>query len=153
MIYYCLELFACAAGAECTGSNITSLVFGTLFMFAQMYFIFQNSKVAPPPLPGFLPPLSAFFQLTIHKFKHIGRLGLMHLVATNLAVWIRLIVVEQFLEADKDRFLYLTITAILSRQSRYHTLHEATYESRYRILSRGKQLLHFDITCDMVKAA
>ena len=44
-------------------------------------------------------------QLTIHRFKHVGRLGLMHLVATNLAVWIRLIVDEQFLEAAEPRYV------------------------------------------------
>ncbi|XP_022236618.1 otopetrin-1-like [Limulus polyphemus] len=41
------------------------------FTFAQMYFIFVNAR------------------LNIHKFKVIARFGLMHLIATNLCVWIR----------------------------------------------------------------
>jgi hypothetical protein len=41
------------------------------FTFAQMYFIFTYSR------------------LMINKFKLIARLGLMHLVATNISVWIR----------------------------------------------------------------
>lgn len=41
------------------------------FTFAQMYFIFTYSK------------------LMINKFKLLARLGLMHLVATNLCTWIR----------------------------------------------------------------
>lgn len=41
------------------------------FTFAQMYFIFTYSR------------------LMIHKFKLVARLGLMHLVATNICTWIR----------------------------------------------------------------
>ena len=41
------------------------------FTFAQMYFIFTYSR------------------LMINKFKLIARLGLMHLVGTNVCVWIR----------------------------------------------------------------
>lgn len=41
------------------------------FTFAQMYFIFTYSR------------------LMIIKFKLIARIGLMHLVATNICVWIR----------------------------------------------------------------
>ena len=36
----------------------------------------------------------ASFQLNIHKFKCIARFGLMHIVATNLCVWIRTVVKE-----------------------------------------------------------
>ena len=38
--------------------------------------------------------LIAWFQLNIHKFKCIARFGLMHIVATNLCVWIRTVVKE-----------------------------------------------------------
>lgn len=41
------------------------------FTFAQMYFIFTYSR------------------LMINKFKLIARLGLMHLVGTNICIWIR----------------------------------------------------------------
>ncbi|CAG7825539.1 unnamed protein product [Allacma fusca] len=47
-----------------------------IFTFMQMYFIFINSR------------------LRIHKFKIIARFGLMHVVATNLCVWIRILVRE-----------------------------------------------------------
>lgn len=42
-----------------------------MFTFAQMYFIFVNAR------------------LNIHKFKVLARFGLMHVVATNICVWIR----------------------------------------------------------------
>lgn len=42
-----------------------------VFTFAQMYFIFMNAR------------------LNIHKFKVVARFGLMHVVATNICVWIR----------------------------------------------------------------
>ncbi|XP_015916820.1 proton channel OtopLc isoform X1 [Parasteatoda tepidariorum] len=42
-----------------------------IFTFAQMYFIFVNAR------------------LNIQKFKVVARFGLMHIIATNLCVWIR----------------------------------------------------------------
>ncbi|XP_043208163.1 proton channel OtopLc-like isoform X7 [Amphibalanus amphitrite] len=46
------------------------------FTFMQMYFIFMNSR------------------LNIHKFKVVARCGLMHVVATNVCVWLRTVVRE-----------------------------------------------------------
>ncbi|KAL5013432.1 hypothetical protein ScPMuIL_007702 [Solemya velum] len=46
------------------------------FTFAQLYFIFLNSKMC------------------VNRFKTIGRFGLMHMCATNLCVWFMSIVVE-----------------------------------------------------------
>ncbi|KAG5341225.1 OTOP3 protein, partial [Acromyrmex charruanus] len=51
-----------------------------IFTFMQMYFIFMNSR------------------LNIHRFKVIARFGLMHVVATNLCVWIRTLVLESLKE-------------------------------------------------------
>ncbi|XP_046674205.1 proton channel OtopLc-like isoform X4 [Homalodisca vitripennis] len=51
-----------------------------MFTFMQMYFIFMNSR------------------LNIHRFKVIARFGLMHIVATNLCVWIRTLVLESLKE-------------------------------------------------------
>uniref|UniRef100_A0AAR5PTK5 Otopetrin n=1 Tax=Dendroctonus ponderosae TaxID=77166 RepID=A0AAR5PTK5_DENPD len=51
-----------------------------IFTFMQMYFIFMNSR------------------LNIHRFKVIARFGLMHVVATNLCVWIRTLVLEYIKE-------------------------------------------------------
>ncbi|XP_013138597.1 PREDICTED: uncharacterized protein LOC106103392 isoform X2 [Papilio polytes] len=51
-----------------------------VFTFMQMYFIFMNSR------------------LNIHRFKVIARFGLMHVVATNICVWIRTLVLESLKE-------------------------------------------------------
>lgn len=51
-----------------------------IFTFMQMYFIFMNAR------------------LNIHRFKLVARFGLMHVVATNLCVWIRTLVVESLKE-------------------------------------------------------
>ncbi|XP_063223412.1 proton channel OtopLc isoform X8 [Bacillus rossius redtenbacheri] len=51
-----------------------------VFTFMQMYFIFMNSR------------------LNIHRFKVLARFGLMHIVATNLCVWIRTLVLESLKE-------------------------------------------------------
>ncbi|XP_073996788.1 proton channel otopetrin-like a isoform X6 [Rhodnius prolixus] len=51
-----------------------------IFTFMQMYFIFMNSR------------------LNIHRFKVVARFGLMHIVATNLCVWIRTLVLESLKE-------------------------------------------------------
>ncbi|XP_017772758.1 PREDICTED: uncharacterized protein LOC108559895 isoform X2 [Nicrophorus vespilloides] len=51
-----------------------------VFTFMQMYFIFMNSR------------------LNIHRFKVIARFGLMHVVATNICVWIRTVVLEYLKE-------------------------------------------------------
>ncbi|XP_031339917.1 uncharacterized protein LOC116168309 isoform X2 [Photinus pyralis] len=51
-----------------------------IFTFMQMYFIFMNSR------------------LNIHRFKVIARFGLMHVVATNICVWIRTVVIEYLKE-------------------------------------------------------
>lgn len=51
-----------------------------VFTFMQMYFIFMNSR------------------LNIHRFKVVARFGLMHVVATNICVWIRTLVLESLKE-------------------------------------------------------
>lgn len=40
-------------------------------------------------------------KLNIHRFKVIARFGLMHVVATNLCVWIRTLVLESIKEITK----------------------------------------------------
>ena len=42
-------------------------------------------------------------QLNIHKFKFIARFGLMHMVATNVCVWIRTLVRESLKEINEFR--------------------------------------------------
>ncbi|XP_074597257.1 proton channel otopetrin-like a isoform X2 [Brevipalpus obovatus] len=55
------------------------------FTFAQMYFIFTYSR------------------LSINKFKLVARLGLMHLVGTNICVWIRTLGKETLQELNSGR--------------------------------------------------
>ncbi|XP_064482142.1 proton channel OtopLc-like isoform X4 [Ornithodoros turicata] len=54
-----------------------------VFTFAQMYFIFMNAR------------------LNIHKFKVVARFGLMHVVATNICVWIRTLGKETLQEINE----------------------------------------------------
>jgi hypothetical protein len=50
-------------------------------------------------------------QLNIHRFKVLARFGLMHIVATNLCVWIRTLVLESIKEiSNNDNRKYLSIT-------------------------------------------
>ncbi|ODN03693.1 Otopetrin-2 [Orchesella cincta] len=87
MIYIGLELgafFEIPIGSSCYNilRGVNPLL-QLIFTFMQMYFIFINSR------------------LRIHKFKIIARFGLMHVVATNLCVWIRILVRECFKEITK----------------------------------------------------
>jgi len=51
-------------------------------------------------------------QLNIHRFKVLARFGLMHIVATNLCVWIRTLVLESIKEiTNNDNRKYLSTTA------------------------------------------
>lgn len=51
-------------------------------------------------------------QLNIHRFKVLARFGLMHIVATNLCVWIRTLVLESIKEiSNNDNRKYLSATA------------------------------------------
>ncbi|CAH1777255.1 unnamed protein product [Owenia fusiformis] len=47
-----------------------------VFTFIQLYFIFLNSKMC------------------IHRYKHLARFGLMHMIATNICVWLRNVIRE-----------------------------------------------------------
>lgn len=76
-----------------------------IFTFMQMYFIFMNSRVSvihdETSALFFFPShlrVDSFPQLNIHRFKVIARFGLMHVVATNICVWIRTLVLESIKE-------------------------------------------------------
>ncbi|KAK5643132.1 hypothetical protein RI129_006977 [Pyrocoelia pectoralis] len=64
-----------------------------IFTFMQMYFIFMNSR------------------LNIHRFKVIARFGLMHVVATNICVWIRTVVIE-YLKEITIHYKNMNVTGI-----------------------------------------
>ncbi|XKL64915.1 hypothetical protein PGB90_005001 [Kerria lacca] len=65
-----------------------------LFTFLQMHFLFVNSQVL------------------VEKFGLIARFGFMHLAATNIALWIKLIVIETGLEWIY--FVYLAQNNVIS---------------------------------------
>lgn len=75
------------------------------FIFIQMYFIFLNNEVralvAPPLGPNLRPLISIVSfashfsqQMRVYRYKIIARFGLMHMIATNLAVWLNVLIQE-----------------------------------------------------------
>uniref|UniRef100_A0A1B6DFE4 Otopetrin n=1 Tax=Clastoptera arizonana TaxID=38151 RepID=A0A1B6DFE4_9HEMI len=84
-----------------------------MFTFMQMYFIFMNSR------------------LNIHRFKVIARFGLMHIVATNLCVWIRTLV----LESRKE------ITGYLQKHNASQAIIEPTSSGIYKNLNNEFAIL------------
>ncbi|KAK9873107.1 hypothetical protein WA026_020836 [Henosepilachna vigintioctopunctata] len=83
-----------------------------IFTFMQMYFIFMNSR------------------LNIHRFKVIARFGLMHVVATNLCVWIRTLVMEYIKEITiyHQKLINLSQSSSISHigeSIRQHTMRNA----------------------------
>ncbi|XP_075212568.1 proton channel OtopLc-like isoform X2 [Lycorma delicatula] len=81
-----------------------------VFTFMQMYFIFMNSR------------------LNIHRFKVIARFGLMHIVATNLCVWIRTLVFESLKEITgylQKRNETLPTSSIVKNLNREYSLLES----------------------------
>lgn len=80
-----------------------------VFTFAQMYFIFMNAR------------------LNIHKFKVIARFGLMHVVATNICVWIRTLGRETLQEINEHHL----------RNGRGSTLEELLLPLRENTTSRN----------------
>ncbi|XP_076362776.1 proton channel OtopLc-like isoform X4 [Tachypleus tridentatus] len=76
-------------------------IFQMIFTFFQMYFIFLNAR------------------LNIQKFKTVARFGLMHMVATDLCVWLRTLgketlyeISEELIQREKINFLEELIVPI-----------------------------------------
>ncbi|KAL1116292.1 hypothetical protein AAG570_005787 [Ranatra chinensis] len=84
-----------------------------IFTFMQMYFIFMNSR------------------LNIHRFKVIARFGLMHIVATNLCVWIRTLVLESLKE----------ISGYLQRNATASATTVAPFVSAIRLFQKSARTL------------
>ncbi|CAG0889206.1 unnamed protein product [Cyprideis torosa] len=105
------------------GSGCYNLILGInpclqlVFTFLQMYFIFMNAR------------------LNIHKFKFLARFGLMHVVATNVCVWLRTIVRE----ALKD------ITIHLSKEDEGPTLDHMVLVNRTTSMS---YLANWNVSCE-----
>lgn len=79
------------------------------FIFIQMYFIFLNNEVASPPPPPLLPgsnPTPSFSiinrsygfgllqEMKVYKHRTLARFGLMHMIGTNLSVWLNVLIQE-----------------------------------------------------------
>ncbi|XP_032673574.1 proton channel OtopLc isoform X4 [Odontomachus brunneus] len=78
-----------------------------IFTFMQMYFIFMNSR------------------LNIHRFKVIARFGLMHVVATNLCVWIRTLVLESLKEITQYHKKLGQVQAGILESIKQHSMRNA----------------------------
>ncbi|XP_071127125.1 proton channel OtopLc-like [Mytilus edulis] len=64
------------------------------FTFVQLYFVFLNSKMC------------------IQRHKTLARFGLMHMVATNMCVWLETIVVETIREVEKTSQIETSVTVM-----------------------------------------
>ncbi|XP_011699180.1 PREDICTED: uncharacterized protein LOC105456556 isoform X3 [Wasmannia auropunctata] len=78
-----------------------------IFTFMQMYFIFMNSR------------------LNIHRFKVIARFGLMHVVATNICVWIRTLVLESLKEITQYHKRIGQVQAGILESIKQHSMRNA----------------------------
>ncbi|GMT06304.1 hypothetical protein PENTCL1PPCAC_28478, partial [Pristionchus entomophagus] len=84
VVYYVLMALVCTFGwegitaNECNGSGIAISLMAAFFIFFQMWFVYCNGKIA---ING--------------NSRYFISLGLMHLVATNLWLWIRYILYEE----------------------------------------------------------
>ncbi|GMT36019.1 hypothetical protein PFISCL1PPCAC_27316 [Pristionchus fissidentatus] len=84
VVYYVLMSLVCTFGwegitaNECNASGIAISLMAAVFVFFQMWFVYCNGKIA---ING--------------KSRYIISFGLMHLVATNLWLWIRYILYEE----------------------------------------------------------
>lgn len=126
MIYACLELGVFAENTSCfnTVMGLNPALF-ICFLILQLYFIFLNSRVRLIELyPADLQYSDVLvLQLTLRKYRTTGRFGLMHLISTNLCIWIRTLIDETLhafgkLREENEKSMVLT-------ENRTQTEHEA----------------------------
>ncbi|CAJ0955174.1 unnamed protein product, partial [Mesorhabditis belari] len=83
VVYYGMVTLVCALGwdhgssQECSIYSEIISILAAVFIFVQMWFVFCNGKI------------------TFLGAPNVARLGLMHLVATNLWMWLRYILYEE----------------------------------------------------------
>ena len=65
-----------------------------VFTFLQMYFIFLNSRVCIAKKSISESIKSYFFKVSISRNTILARFGIMHMVATNLCIWLNVLVEE-----------------------------------------------------------
>ena len=82
MIYSGIEIgmfFELTMDKNSNCSNLFSVIrpiLQMIFVFVQMYFVFLNQK------------------MNIYKNKFMSRFGLMHMIATNICVWLNVLILE-----------------------------------------------------------
>lgn len=113
---------------ECNASGIAISVMAALFVFSQMWFVYCNGKVGRAvtfcwfiydfdsifrlwsEITSFEAPI---FQIAINgNSRYYISLGLMHLVATNLWLWIRYILYEEAQTLKEIRVSYLWLSEL-----------------------------------------
>ncbi|KAF7625947.1 hypothetical protein Mgra_00009870 [Meloidogyne graminicola] len=88
-VYYAFNVFLCISDTYCQQNYLIWLdLLSIIFVFTQMHFVFCNWK------------------LSISQYQTICRFGTMHLVATNLWIWIRYILIEESLMGDEIRQVF-----------------------------------------------
>ena len=111
MIYSGIEIgmfFELNMGKNAQCSNLFSVIrplLQMIFVFVQMYFIFLNQK------------------MNIYKNRFLSRFGLMHMIATNLCVWLNVLILETNHEIVD---LHLNSPAHHDRRDAHSTSHQET---------------------------
>ena len=67
-----------------------------------MYFVFLNHKVLFYTEFRLNINCNKIFQMNIYQHRFLSRLGLMHMIATNLCVWLKVLILETLHEIDES---------------------------------------------------
>ena len=70
-----------------------------------MYFVFLSHKVRFRSIEsGERLKINSpqIFQMNIYQHRFLSRLGLMHMIATNLCVWLKVLILETLHEIDES---------------------------------------------------
>uniref|UniRef100_A0A914S3F8 Uncharacterized protein n=1 Tax=Parascaris equorum TaxID=6256 RepID=A0A914S3F8_PAREQ len=114
VVYYGLIIVVCVVRwgtdrADCNGYTLFISTLATLFIFVQMHFIFCNSKI------------------TVRGSVKIARLGMMHLTATNLWIWMRYILLEE--EATTEELAHANFASRIPSFSCLRTAKTSSFEN------------------------
>ena len=87
-------------------------------------------------------------QLNIHRFKVIARFGLMHVVATNLCVWIRTLVLESLKEITQyHKKLGQFQAGILGKRSTFTELISTVVLNRWSSGTSSSSTADYTLMC------
>lgn len=94
MIYTCLEISVFIENYSCFSVVLgIEPTFFIVFVVLQLYFVFQSSQVSPPPLATH-KFTGGNFQIVTSRSKGVLWFGTIHLIATDICVWIRTLIDE-----------------------------------------------------------